>query len=215
MPVKGGVRRKRTRAPTTSGSGDTSVVKYSTLGQTIGTAGSIGASAAFRMFIPGNSSELVNAAGPTIVSYYSTGRFLPGTKIRWEPNVSFTTTGRLFVGFTDNPEICATIKALYDTYVASPTAANYAAYANPVKSLGSVVSFPIWQETDIAFPTRIRRKRFDVNSTASLTDSNVLDRSMQTTMWVALEAGPTTNQFVGGFHYHDIVDVEGVTGVTS
>lgn len=214
-PVKGGVRRKRNRAPTMSGGGDTSVVKYSVLGGTIGTVASLGLSAANRIYIPGNSGELVNTSGPVIVSYYSTAKFLPGTRIRWEPSVSFTTSGRVIVGFTDNPEIVAAIKAAFDIFVATPTAGNYNSYANLVRSLGSVISFPVWQETEIPFPTRLRRKRFDCNASASSTDSNVLDRSMQTAMFVAFEGAPTTNQTLGGFHYHDVVDVEGITGVAT
>lgn len=214
-PVKGGVRRRRNRAPILSGSGDASVVKYSVLGPTFQTVGGTGCSAANRMYIPGFPGELVNFSGPNIVSFYSTGKFMPGTRIRWEPSVSFSTSGRVIVGFTDNPEIISTIMTAYNAFVVNQTAGTYQTYANMVRGLGSVQTFPVWQETDIPFPTKLRRKRFDINAVVNTTDSNVLDRSLQTCMFVALEGAPAEDLAMGGFHYHDVVDVEGITGVTT
>lgn len=210
MPVERGVRRKRTKMPVAKGGGDSTTIKYSTLGLSLSTQATSGTSAFQRPFIPGYGNFLSSFAGPSIVSFYSTGVFKPGTRVRWEPSVSFTTSGRWFVGFTDNPEVCALLAILYDTYASSPTPANYAVYADKVKALGSVISFPVWQETEINFPTRIRRKRFDCNSTVTLSQVDTLDRSMQQHMFCALEAGPGTATTLGGFHFHDVVDVEGV-----
>lgn len=216
-PVKGGVRKRRNTQPgMTSMSSDSSIVKYSVLGLTMTTNGALGSASYYRSYIPGNSNAVTNGSGPSICSYYSTGKFMPGTRIRWEPSVAFTTSGRVHVGFTDNPELMATLNVARATYENTPTAANYTAYANLVKSLGTVRSFPVWQETDIEFPLDTRRKRFDTNIAVDYTNADVLDRSAQRGMYVCADGGPTTGATVlGSFWYHDVVSVEGVTGITS
>lgn len=213
MPVKGGVRKARNRAPTMMSSGDRSLIKYGTLTDSIGTVGSTGTTIISRHYIPGFAPELAGKAGPAICSYYATGKFMPGSTVRWEPSVSFNTTGRAFVGFTDNPEVMALMNTALATYYATPTIANYNALANQVKSLGNVRSFPIWQETEVSFPTSLRRKRFDSNINAITTDVNVLDRSAQCVMYAAFEGLPTTNQVIGGFSFRDVVEVEGISSV--
>nr|WRQ65591.1 structural protein [Tolivirales sp.] len=215
IPVKGGVRKRRVRMPMTQSAGDNTIIRYSTPSITYSTIGTLGVSVGSRVYIPGSTSagQLANPSGPSIVSYYGTGKFLPGTVVSWEPSVSFTTSGRVFVGFTDNPEVIALINVAYASFVATPTAASYATYANLVKGLGSIRSFPVWQETSWAVPTNLRRKRFDTNASATLTSSDELDRSCQTAMFVAIEAGPGTSTVLGGFNYHDVVNVEGVQAV--
>jgi hypothetical protein len=158
------------------------------------------------------TGDLNQAVGPKLVSYYSSAYFKPGTKVRWEPSVSFNTGGRIAVGFTDNPEVAVVIQALLDAYVASPTGSNYVAYANQVRALGSTLSFPVWQETEIPFPTRLRRKRFDVEATPATGDTDNFDRSMQVMMFACCETSQTEGA-VGSFWFHDVVDVEGLHGV--
>lgn len=208
-PAQGGVRRRRNRMPTLTGSGDNAVVKYSSLGLSHVTSTGTNQGVSTRFYVPGYAADMVNSAGAAVVSFYSTAKFLPGTRVKWEPSVSFTTAGRVVVGFTDNPEVIAQIQALSG---AAPT--NYTNYLNAVRSLGSVVSFPVWQETEIPFPTRMRRKRFDVNATPSIANVDQLDRSAQTVMFVAVEGAPVSTA-LGSFWYHDIVDVEGVTGIAN
>lgn len=208
-PVSGGVRRRRNRMPMLNGSGDHAIVKYSTLGETLTTGTGTNQGVVTRYYIPGFPGGLTNSSGASVVSYYSTAKFTPGTRIKWEPAVSFTTAGRVIVGFTDNPEVISAIAAL-----ASNAATNYASYVNAVRSLGSVVSFPVWQETEIPFPTRLRRKRFDTNVTPTASNVDQMDRSAQTVMWVAVEGAPVSTS-LGSFWYHDVVDVEGVMGVTT
>lgn len=208
-PVSGGVRRRRNRMPMVSGPGDNAIVKYSSLGITHVTSTGTNQGVTVRYYVPGYGGDLVNASGPSVVSYYSTAKYIPGTRIKWEPSVSFTTAGRVIVGFTDNPEVVTTIQTL-----AAAAATNYAAYLSAVRSLGSVVSFPVWQETEIPFPTRLRRKRFDINANPVGTNVDQMDRSAQTVMFVAVEGAPVSTS-LGSFWYHDIVDVEGVTGVAT
>lgn len=123
--------------------------------------------------------------------------------------MSFSTSGRVYVGFVDNPEVIVTILGYINSIVDATT---YNIYADAVKGLGSVVSFPIWQETDIHMPTKLRRKRFDVD-TSLVADTNNMDRSAQTVMFAAIEGVGGVVQ-AGLFNYHDIVDVEGLKGGT-
>lgn len=207
--TQGGVRRKRVRQPIMSSNGDSTLVKYSALSATLATRGTTGTEVNSRYFVPGWNFSGSTSAGPSIVSYYSSGKFLPGTKIRWEPSVSFTTTGRVFVAFTDNPEVATSMQSLAAAYVAAPSSTTFDPYINAIRGMGSVISFPLWQETDIPFPTRLRRKRFDVNASIAA-NPDTLDRCMQTSMWVAVEGGPSTATPLGGFWFHDVLDVEGV-----
>lgn len=212
--MQGGVKTRRIRAPNLQGAGDSSILKYSTLGISVATIGASGQSAYRRGYIPGDAELLVNAVGPEIARRYSTAKFLPGTRLTWEPSVSFTTSGRVFVGFTDNPEVAAEIATTYNAFTGG--VGSYAAFADRVKALSSVVSFPVWQETSINFPNRMRRKRFDTNGGVSHTDINQLDRSMQTFMFAAFEGvNSGTSLTLGGFHHHDVLDVEGMHGIVT
>lgn len=193
-------RRGRNKQPTMmSTSQDSSYVRYAAIGSAIDATG--GSNAGYRAYIAGNGNGLSSVQGPTVVSYYATALFKPGTRIRWEPSVGFTQSGRMFCGFTDNPEVAA-------GYVAAVTADRL----NVVKSLGNVVSFPLYQERDISFPTFTRHKRYDTNSSASLTDVNVLDRSAQQFFLWAVE-GATNAAGIGSFWYHDELQVEGLSNL--
>jgi len=181
---------------------DSSTIRYSAIGDSV----TVPATAPLivnpaRHFIPGYASGFANATGPDLVGYYSTGKFLPGTRIRWEPSVSFTTPGRVFVGFTDNPEVISQLEGLRGT--------NRTTYASRVKGLSTVISFPVWQETEVDFPMKMRRKRFDINETVDLSDSNVVDRSVQVSMFACIEGAPASTD-CGSFWFHDVVDVEGI-----
>lgn len=199
---------------------DSAIIRYNTMGN-VETFDVTGSTLSRRVFAPGYSGTgapvpLISTTGTDICSYYSSGKFLPGTTIKWTPNVSFNTTGRVYVGFTDNPEVIATLNGLLNTYVAggAPAAAAMVSYRNAVLALGSVMSFSIWQETSIPFPTKLRRKRFDINETMDLTNADVIDRSVQTCMYCAITGGPTSG-VAGQFEYHDVVDVEGIHGVVT
>jgi len=189
------------------------VVKYQTLGGNLSSTATVGAAAYSRAYTPGSGAGLLNSSGATVVSYYSTARFLPGTTVKWEPSCSFTTSGRVIVGFTDNPEIMTTLNTAYNTFLTSGLIADFNVYLNYVRSLGSVISFPVWQETHVPFPTRLRRKRFDINVTL-IPGVNEYDRSTQTYMFCAVE-GVTLSTGIGSFLFRDHVDVEGITGLTT
>lgn len=199
--MSGGVRRRRTSGITSSSAGDGTVIKYSAIGLAL-SSGAAGSTYYTRKYIPGDGSSLANSIGPNLAGYYATGKFMPGTKIRWEPSVSFTTTGRVFVAFTDNPEVMANLDGL-----------TVAQLQTAVRGMSNVISFPVWQETDIPFPNKLRRKRFDANINFS-SDVNVYDRSCQQYMLVVVEAMPASTA-AGAFWFHDVVDVEGISSIVT
>lgn len=208
MPVRGGVRRRRTSQPSFNGT----VIDYN-VSQSGFDAVSSGHTGLARAYVPGLPYGLVNGIGPAIVSAYSSAKFLPGTSLRWEPSVAFTSTGRVFVGFTDNPEVAVQIRTLLNIAIASGLAADWNAYLTSIKGLGSTISFPIWQETSIVFPTRLRRKMFDTNETINTLSVDDMDRCMQTSMFLGIEGLPAgTTASPGGMWYHDKVSVEGIHG---
>lgn len=203
-PVKGGVRRRRnTQATVDTHSADTSLVEYRALSATL-QSNATSVAQYERFYVPGLPGGLANPTGTSIVSYYSTGKFTNKTSVRWEPSVSFTTTGRLFVAFTDNPEVISTISGSFTT------PATFSAY---VRGMGNVVSFPVWQETDIVIPTRLRRKMFDTNSSITATP-DILDRSCQIYMCVCAEGVPASTT-LGGFAFKDSVIVEGIHSIAT
>lgn len=202
-PTAGSTRRKRNTAPTSTSAGDSSIIRYNALGVTVN-SDSAGRAIGYRPYVPGNSANLASTVGTTLVSFYSCAKFLPGTSIRWEPACSFTTTGRVYCGFSDNPEVCAAISLLTGT-----------AFATAVQGLGSVISFPVWQETSVPFPTKLRRKMFDINSSAAFSDANIMDRSSQTCFFWVLDGAPISTNGFGNFWYKDHVSVEGINGVST
>lgn len=207
MPVKGGVKKMR-YGISMSGNTDSTVIRYNALGYNM--ESKVNGLGGFRRhYIPGFGATMSNPYGSAICSYYSTGIFKPGTTITYEPSVSFTTPGRVVCGFTDNPEVISLIEAkLLAAYAAPTNVALWTDYVSAVQSLGSVRTFPVWQETQIPFPTKLRRKRFDVNTTIT-NDANIYDRSCQCTLYVAF-VGTTADINPGILRFHDVVDVEGI-----
>lgn len=203
MPVQGGVRKRRVTAPKMNGT----IISYNST-QTNYPAVANGYTGEIRRYIPGAPYTLANSTGAAIVAQYSTAKFIPGTTIRWEPSVSFNTTGRVFVGFTDNPEVVTQIETLFGTAISTGTVAAWADYLTAIKGLGSCRSFPVWQETEVSFPTRLRRKMFDTNETVA-SSPDTLDRCMQTCMFVGVEGYDKTSN-PGGFWFHDKLEVEGI-----
>lgn len=196
--------------PTMSSNGDSTLLKYKSLGSNVTMLSAAGAITA-RWYIPGNTFSCSGTAGQQVAGFYATGVFRPGTYLRWEPTVSPTLGGRGFVGFTDNPEIIVDIGTLWSAYQTTKTAADYVAYSAAVKGLANVVSFPMWAEWEGQVPTRLRRKRFDSNETATFLNVDVMDRSCQVAMFACFDGtSAATDAGIGSFWYHDVIDVEGL-----
>lgn len=193
LPFTTGVKRNRGMQPRMrpTSNNSTSLV-YNCIGLNLAT--DVGGNVYYiRYYIPGFAGGLDASAGIDVAGFYSSGKFGSGCKLRWEPSCSFGTNGRVYCGFCDNPEAVAAISA-------SPSVAS-------IRALGDALSFPVWQETEIPFPSRLRRKMFDVNQTVT-TDPNALDRSMQTCFFIAIEAD--AEKAVGSMWFHDELVVEGL-----
>lgn len=195
-------RRRNNRTLSIRGTDANQNIRYATLGITLNSTAAGIVEGYYRAYIPGSPSGLTATSGAAICSFYSTGKFLPGTTAEWVPSVGFTTSGRVYVGYTDNPELTATIAGLTG-----------AAYATAVKSLGDVISFPVYQNEKWAVPTKLRRKMFDTNVSWAV-NADVLDRSMQVTMFVYVEGAPASTA-LGGMRFEDNLMVEGITGIAT
>lgn len=211
-----GKRRNNLQPTMRKTSRDSSIVSYNAVGGTVARPTTGWSSfPVIRMYAPGlvtvdgqtMPAGIGSCAGRDIVRAYSTAKFLPGTKLTWTPSVGFTAPGRVFVGFTDNPEVALHIYNEYKTE-SMETTPDFSTYANYVKNLGDVVSHQVFEEFTVQVPTRLRRKMFDTNE-AFAANSDTMDRCGQTFMFAILEgvegAGPW-----GSFMYHDTVQVEGV-----
>lgn len=216
------------KAQRTSNAG--SIITYNAVGDSVYSntgSSSNGLSGIARVYMPGIdtfstytasvSNKLVGiptstCAGRNLIQSYSTGRFLPGTTASWTPSVGFTSPGRIFVGFTDNPEVAYGMLALLATSLTTYAAADYVAYGSAVKNLANVVSYQIFEPFTVSMPTVIRKKRFDCNAVEPLsatTGTDALDRCMQQCMFVYIEGADGITS-PGGFMFHDKVDVEGI-----
>lgn len=210
-----GRRRPNLQAKVNSISRDSSIIKYNVVGETYDKVTNWNARPFMRFYIGGLSSYagstepvgFVANAGRDIVKSYSTCKFLPGTTITWSPSVGFTTSGRVFIGFTDNPEVAANIWAQYTT---DGSTGNFTNYNNLVKQLGNVVSHQLFEEFTIQVPTRLRRNMFDVNAIIGTNDVDKLDRSGHVFMFGTIEASVPDGTVYGSFLYHDNIMVEGI-----
>lgn len=197
VPGTSGSRRIRSKLRVEGGD-DHTVVTYNALGDVLFTDVD-GRKIYYRHYVPGRSGGLSFSRGTDIVAAYSTAVFKPGTSIRWEPIASFSTPGRVVVGFSDNPEVMTAFETAISDNVRQQI----------VQGLGNAISFPVWQETNIPFPTRLRRKRFSVNRNLSGDATSEFERSCQVTMFCYISS-PTSEEPLGLFHFHDVVDCEGI-----
>lgn len=206
-------KRRNTQVTMSPSSADGSIIRYKALGSNVTSIDNAGGVSA-RWYVPGMNARIANSAGPDVVSYYATGKFLPGTMVKWEPTTSPTAGGRVFVGFTDNPELMVNLYNLLEAYEVAPSGGSYAPYSNAVKGLCNTISFPLWQEKDIEVPLRTRRKRFDCNSSIVVNVVDQLDRSAQVAMFACIDgySGVSVGSNLGSFWYKDVVDVEGLSG---
>jgi len=191
-------RRRVNQSVRGSVGSDRTTLGYRSIGATI-TTDTDGLAAYGRHYIPGyTGGALVSSAGVAVANYYSDGKFNPGSRIKWVPEQGFTTTGRVYVGFTTNAEIMAGWDGM-----------TQAARNNFVRSLGNAISFPIYQETEIQVPTELRRRLFDINANVALNSVDVLDRCCQTLL-VCVIIGAPAIKTAGAFEFYDNVYLEGL-----
>lgn len=212
----GDTRRGRNKFPQVQQkSGEGVVLRGSSIGHNFVIRAMGGGGDQKRFYIPGNANALMNSATTHVARSYATGVFKPGTRIRWEPTCSPLSGGRVFVGFTDNPELMKVINTLIENYYITPDPVSYTELSNAVKGLANMVSFPAYVEREIEVPTRLRHKRFNVNALMSnYNDIAELDRSAQLAMFAVADGfvGITGDTVIGSFWFHDVLDLEGLHG---
>jgi len=192
--------RNRTRV---NGFGEKNLIKYSALGASI-TTSSIGDGWTARAYIPGNSANgALGGAGPTVASLYQTGVFKPGTKVTWIPNLGMTANGRFYMGWIDNAES-----------IFYYNANNQAVRAAMVKSNGKMISGHVAHELQFTIPTISRRKRYDTNANTDLTNIDIIERSCQGALIFGVDGCPA-DSVVGQLHFHDVIDLEGLSPVVT
>ncbi len=102
--------------------------------------------------------------------------------LHYTPAVGTTTSGKVWVGYTDNPEI---IYKAIGTYTTSDL-------LNIVKTLRHNNVFPVWQSWTMNVPNIApRRKMYSIDTTAA-GSSEIVDRCTHGAFIVALEGGPAT-----------------------
>lgn len=101
--------------------------------------------------------------------------YLPGTHMRYQPNVGLNTAGTIYIAYVDNPEI-----------VKDYNAASASVRADIVKGMANMKSYPLWQEfTHHIGPPRL--KSFSTDVTTDFSDADTLNRVMQGTFLIAIE----------------------------
>lgn len=215
-----GVRRRRNRPPQMQNVGsDASIITYTGLGAPLANS-ALGGNANFRLFTGGNNSGFqVQYPGPQMVKFYSTCRFLPGTTIRWEPQIGSTSSGRVHACFIDNPEKLLQYLNIFEAHIAAPTSTTLTDCINAVRTTANSISFPAWMEREIPFPQHMRRKEFSTDLVIDLTGStavnaNSIDRSVQQGFFYVIEASDAPGGY-GSMWFHDRVMAQGISALSS
>lgn len=204
------MRKNKLRVANTGIGTDSTTLRYNCEAASF-TLDGIGFNYSGRRYIVGNTAGFALAPpGIRVANFYSDGKFLPGTKSKWIPNVGFTTSGRIYVAFTTNPEVMTAWETLASTGTPSDI-------VDFVRGFGNVQSWPIYQEHTVVTPSILRRRMFDVNGTTSSSGDlavNIYDRCVQIYMMQVIVGGPATTT-VGAFEYTDVVYCEGLTNATT
>lgn len=209
------VRRRRMTFPKVDNAGEDAIVARYRLEGAL-TTSFPGGSANIRQYVAGNPNGLRRAGDPGIVmsALYSTYKYMPGTKVRWEPTCGSTTPGRVVYCWVDNPEKMYNLRLAFDAYISNPTPVNFGIFKTFVTGVGNCRSFPVWMETEIQMPTDTRRKRFDsdfgLDSSSTSTAINTLDRSCQKSFYYYIDGVLPEDVELGSMWYHDVVHLQGL-----
>lgn len=138
-----------------------------------------------RLLIPGYTGDLTTASVSNIARYYATAKYTPGTTFHYVPQVSLSTSGAIYIAYTDNVEV---INAF--ARAATPNDS-----LSIVRSISNVRNYPVWQTFSLPMGNTLRRKMFDVNGDYSTSGSdevnyNALDRCCQGAFLYAIEGVP-------------------------
>lgn len=156
-----------------SGSGDVSNVAGSSALYDL----NITSSPAFVALVDPTASSVINNVARNFETY-KVNRYA----IHYTPAVGTTTSGKVWVGYTDNPEII---------YKAITTYTNADLLAI-VKTLRHNNVFPVWQSWTMNTPSLApRRKMFSID-TSSVTSAEIADRDVHGAFIVSVEGTPAS-----------------------
>ncbi len=117
--------------------------------------------------------------GAAVLSNYQEYRMLSGT-LHYVPQVGSTTSGTVWIGYYDNPEI------IYKVYASAYSTASLLSLA---QTAPHSVSSPVWQAVDLTIPMRNRRKVYSVDTTVP-SSSSVADMTVHGIIIVATSGAP-------------------------
>lgn len=120
-----------------------------------------------------------NDPGRAVIQNYQEYR-IKSAKITYTPQTGSTTTGIVYIGYYDNPEIIAR------AYTGVLTAANILVLAQtaPIST-----STPVWQGVELSAGTRQRRKIYSVDSNNPV-DSPTADQTVHGVFFIASVGAP-------------------------
>lgn len=154
-------------------------------------------------------SFIVSSSIRVVASQYQEYKYLPGTKLHWEPRVPVTSTGNYWVGWVDNPELLLRLR--------SSAPIDRAAI---IRSIDTMRVYPIWQAstTPIGPP---RRPFYNTNvtiftdtSSESAETLSILEyeRSVQGAFVYLVEGAPA-NITLAQPYLTEVLHLRGLTGL--
>lgn len=154
-------------------------------------------------------SFIVSSSIRVVASQYQEYRYLPGTKLHWEPRVPVTSTGNYWVGWVDNPELLFRIR--------NSTPVDRAAI---IRSIDTMRVYPIWQAstTPIGPP---RRSFYNTNTNVYIDTSSAstdalsvmeVERSVQGAFVFLVEGAPP-NITLAQPYITEVLHLRGLTGL--
>lgn len=210
-------RRRRNRIPEyTKTSDDSILLRYKAEGPLLKNL----ALANYRPYTGGTNRGLREAdlPGPSIAKYYGTFKFLPGTKVVWEPTTGSQTAGRVYYCFMDNPEKIQKCIQDFEDYFINPVTQTFDQCISDIKSAGNYNSFPVWMQTEINVPMDTRLKRFDTDVLSNFNNPSeavaAISRTVQKAFFYAVVGGPVDTD-LGNMWYHDRLDCRTLNDTTT
>lgn len=155
--------------------GNTTLLRGTELLTSLAVTGTNTGIAALIPLIAGTSEQRAVYTFINVAKNFQKFLYLPGTHIRYQPNVGLNTAGTIYISYVDNPEIVKDYVALTAT-----------ARAEVVKGMANMKSYPLWQE----FTHHIgaaRLKSFSTDVTSDFTNADTLNRVMQGCFLIAIE----------------------------
>jgi hypothetical protein len=158
---------------------------------------------------PARFGFVVSSSIRQVAACYQEYKYLPGTKLHWEPRVAVTSTGNYWIGYIDNPELI----------IRFMDGANTIERAAIARSIDTMRIYPIWQSASCSIGPS-RRSSYNVNVTLDTDINNVprsariaeIERSCQGAFIFLIEGGnPST--VTAQPYLTEILSLKGLTGL--